>query len=193
GLAPAPLGAPPPAPAAFGAAAFGADAAAPAPAAALPAAPAPQAPTAPDHTRLTSDDAGLRALVLHQRADGSFGGSVAATSLAVLALVSHGHTAREGLFRPELRRTLGWLRTRIATALGDELAWLSLAVAALTMPHGEPAPAGLPAPAAAALEGAALGDGSVLRAKLGAALAAVPPGWRADALAGALAAAHELG
>ncbi|MCC6527355.1 MAG: VWA domain-containing protein [Polyangiaceae bacterium] len=190
GFAPGLRGAPPPAPAAFGAAAFEETADAPAPAAAKRAA---EASAAPDLARLTDDDAGLRALVLHQRADGSFDGSVAATLLAVLGLVARGHTAREGLFRPELRRTLGWLRARAASALGDELAWLSLGVAALTMPHGEPAPAGLPAAAAAALEGAALGEGSALRAKLGAALAAVPPGWRSDAVASALAAAHALG
>lgn len=148
------------------------------------AAPTHAAPAAPPSPALTADEAGLRALLLHQNADGLFGGDLGATLAAAAALVGHGHTAREGLFRAELRRTLVTLRGRAGSLSGNDRVIALLAVALLTMPHGDPAPEGLPAQIAAKLGDLSLQDLQGARVKIRAALAAAPAGWSSSTLAG---------
>ncbi|MDC3953017.1 VIT domain-containing protein [Polyangium jinanense] len=136
--------------------------------------------------RLSDDDAGLRALLLHQKADGLFDADLGATLAAVAALVGRGHTAREGLFRAELRRTTVTLRGKLAGLSSEDkhLALLALlALALLTMPHGDPAPEGLPAPIAAALAGISLADRPSAAGKIGVALGHLPSGWAEKPLA----------
>lgn len=128
-------------------------------------------------------DAGLRALLLHQKADGLFAGDIASTLAAVAALVGHGHTAREGLFRAELRRTMITLRSKIPSLSGNEQALALLALALLVMPHGDPAPDGLAADLATNLAGISLTDLSETRKKVRAVMAAAPPGWDVSPLA----------
>jgi Ca-activated chloride channel family protein len=148
-----------------------------------PSAPeAKAAPSAPSCS-FTADEAGLRALFLHQNADGLFGGDLAATLAAVAALVGRGHTSREGLFRAELRRTLLTLRGRAGGLSGNDRLLALLAVALLTMAHGDPAPEGLPAQIADDLADLSLQDLQGARAKIRAALAAAPAGWSSSALA----------
>src|SRR5208282_5590493 len=93
--------------------------------ASVPAMSAPPAPAAP---ALTDDEAGLRALLLSQGAGGLFAGDVGATLAAVAALVTRGHTHREGGFRAELRRTLGALKAKLAAG-GDAGVHAALAAA----------------------------------------------------------------
>lgn len=151
-----------------------------APAAAAASAPAAQAPAG---ITFTADDAGLRALLLNQKADGFFSTDLASTLAAVAALVGRGHTAREGLFRAELRRTMMTLRSKSPSLSGNEQAWALLALALLVMPHGDPAPDGLGAEIVALLEGISLADLAETRAKIRAALALVPAGWDSSVLA----------
>jgi hypothetical protein len=127
---------------------------------------------------LTDDEAGLRALLLRQGADGLFG-DLAATLAAVAALATRGHTAREGLFRVELRRTLATLRARLATASGDDRVYAALAVALLA---AQP-PSELPEAIAAHLAGASPADLDALRTAVRDALAVAPQGWRSAPLA----------
>ncbi len=117
---------------------------------ALPAQPARAA--APPPT-LTNDEAGLRALILLQGADGIFGGDLAVTLAAVAALVARGHSHREGLFKAELKRTLASLRKLVGTTTGDDAGRAALAIALLTRPFGEALPDGLPSSVAAILSG----------------------------------------
>ncbi|MFO0629042.1 MAG: hypothetical protein U0325_25935 [Polyangiales bacterium] len=91
-------------------------------------APPPAPTTAPD-----DDTAALRALMLSQRADGLFG-DVALTLASVAALVSRGHTHREGDFRAELKRTLATLRARGGGAGGGG----AVAARRHRAPHGAP-------------------------------------------------------
>jgi Ca-activated chloride channel family protein len=128
-------------------------------------------------------DAGLRALLLHQKADGLFAGDIASTLAAIAALVGHGHTAREGLFRAELRRTMMTLRSKIPSLSGNEQTLALLALALLVVPHGDPAPDGLAANLAANLAGLSLTDLSETRTKVRAVLALAPPGWDVSPLA----------
>ncbi|TKC98504.1 VIT domain-containing protein [Polyangium fumosum] len=152
-------------------------AAAPAPAVEMARSAPPAAP------RLTNDDAGLRALLLHQKADGLFDADLGATLAAVAALVARGHTAREGLFRAELRRTTVTLRGKLGGMSAEDKHLALLALALLTMPHGDPAPEGLPAPIAASLTGLSLTDRPGAAAKIGAALGHLPSGWADKPLA----------
>jgi hypothetical protein len=128
-------------------------------------------------------DAGLRALLLQQKADGLFGGDIASTLAAVAALVGRGHTAREGLFRAELRRTMMTLRSKIPSLSGNEQAMALLALAMLVMPHGDPAPDGLAPDLATKLEGLSLADVTETLARVRAAMAIAPPGWDVSPLA----------
>lgn len=139
---------------------------------------------APTPTFPADDAAALRALLLQQRADGTFG-DVGTTLAAVAALVSRGHTHREGDFRAELKRTLATLRGRIAGLQGDEAVWASLAVSLLVVAHGG-APEGLSGSLEAAVRGVSLGDARGLRAAVAAALAAAPGGWETHSLAAAV-------
>ena len=132
--------------------------------------PPPAPVTAPD-----DDTAALPALMLSQRADGMFG-DVASTLASVAALVSRGHTHREGDFRAELKRTLATLRGRVAGVQGDEVVWIRLAIALLAVPHGAE-PEGLDATLDALARGLALGDANALRQRVIALLDAAPAGW----------------
>ncbi len=202
GPPPPPPGGPPPVPGSFGPppgfgappvpaspAAFGPP---PAPAAMYGAPPpmAAAAPRAPEPAPLgitfTDNDAGLRALMLNQKADGLFAGEIASTLAAVAALVSRGHTAREGLFRAELRRTMMTLRSKASGLSGNDKTMALLAWAMLVMPHGDPAPDDLPSDLAGALEGVSLTDLSATRAKIRTALALLPAGWDSPLLAGGI-------
>jgi Ca-activated chloride channel family protein len=139
---------------------------------------------APTPTFPTDDAAALRALLLQQRADGTFG-DVGTTLAAVAALVSRGHTHREGDFRAELKRTLATLRGRVAGLSGDEAVWTSLAVSLLVAAHGG-APEGLSGSLEVAAQAVSLGDARSLRTAVVAALAAAPKGWDTHALAAAV-------
>jgi hypothetical protein len=150
--------------------------AAPAPARSAPA-PARSAEVAPLGISFTDDDSGLRALLLNQKADGLFSGDIASTLAAVAALVGRGHTAREGLFRAELRRTTMTLRSKIPSLSGNEQTMALLAFALLVMPHGDPAPDGLASDIATKLDGISVSDLSETRAKVRAAMAMAPAGW----------------
>lgn len=121
----------------------------------------------------SDNEAGLRALLLEQGADGLFAGDWAVTLAAVAALVSRGHTAREGQFRAELRRTLQVVRQQLPGLSGGDRHAAALTLALLTVPHGEAAPAELVATAATAVADASLHDLAALRAKTVAALAAL--------------------
>ena len=121
--------------------------------------------------------------MLHQKADGFFGGDVASTLAAVAALVGRGHTAREGLFRAELRRTTMTLRAKLPGLSANERAMALLALALLVMPHGDPEPDGLPAEWATKLEGLSLADLPQAQAKVRAVMALVPSGWDSSPLA----------
>jgi hypothetical protein len=103
-------------------------------------------------------------------------GDVASTLASVAALVSRGHTHREGDFRAELKRTLATLRGRVAGAQGDEAVWIRLAIALLAVPHGA-APEGLDATLDALARGLAFGDPNALRQRVIALLNAAPAGW----------------
>lgn len=176
-------GGPPPPPAAI----YGAP---PPPMAAMASRGAPPAaaaaPAVPLGISFNDDDAGLRALLLNQKADGLFGSDLAATLAAVAALVGRGHTSREGLFRAELRRTLMTLRSKIAGLSGNDQLLAHLTLALLLMPHGDPAPEGLAAEIAATLEGLSLADLPAARSKIRAALGLAPAGWDHDLLAAAI-------
>lgn len=177
GPPPAFAGGPPPAPAAI----YGAP---PPPMALGRAAPSPPASAAaPMAITFSDDDAGLRALLLNQKADGLFGSDLAATLAAIAALVGRGHTSREGLFRAELRRTLMTLRSKIASLSGNDQIMAKMTLALLLMPHGDPAPDGLAPEIATQLEGLSLADLPAARSKIRAALGLVPAGWDTDPLA----------
>ncbi len=147
----------------------------------LPREPAPPpaaarlAPAAPEP--LGDDEAGLRALLLRQGADGLFAGDLGATLAAVAALVTRGHTHREGLFRAELRRTVATLRQRVGALGGDDQVVAALALALLTLPGGEAAPGELPAALGALLVGLGVADLPAARGQVRAALAGAPSGW----------------
>ncbi|MDI1442933.1 VIT domain-containing protein [Polyangium sp. 6x1] len=149
----------------------------PPPGSAPPGGPPPAAP------RLSADDGGLRALLLHQKADGLFDGDLGATLAAVAALVGRGHTAREGLFRAELRRTTVTLRAKLGAMSADDKRLALLVLALLTMPHGDSAPDGLPAPIAAALAGLSLADRPGAAGKIALALGHLPSDWAQKPLA----------
>jgi hypothetical protein len=120
--------------------------------------------------------------LLNQKADGLFGGDLAATLAAVAALVGRGHTSREGLFRAELRRTLMTLRGKIAGLSGNDQRLAQMTLALLLMPHGDPAPEGLAPEITAMLEGLSLADWPAARSKIRAALGFAPAGWDNDPL-----------
>ncbi len=155
-------------------------------AAAPPSVPAPvrTAPAAAAAVgNFRDDEAGLRALLLEQRADGLFGGELAATVLALAALVSRGHSARAGSFRAELRRTGQTLQARIHTAQEDDKLLCALGLALLRMPHKEPAPAELPQAYAAVLQGHSFDDLPALSAAVQKCIAQAPTGWWQTSLA----------
>lgn len=143
----------------------------------------PSAPAKPQMPALTKDEAGLRALMLHQKADGLFDGDLAVTLVAVSALVGLGHTAREGLFRAELRRTASTLKGKLATLSGQDREFALLTLALLTMPHGDDAPEGLSPVLAGALLGISLSDLAEARSKIAVALRALPSGFAKATLA----------
>jgi hypothetical protein len=74
------------------------------------------------------DDKAIRSLIVRQKADGLFDGDLLVTLAAVAALAAHGHTARAGLFRAELARTLKTLRALAASRTGDDRAWIDAAI-----------------------------------------------------------------
>lgn len=114
--------------------------------------------------KLSDDEAGLRAIMLLQDVDGRFEGSVEVTFVAIASAVIHGHTAREGAFRSELRRTVGWLRANLATLTEPEKTLAALALSLLTVPHGEPAQPSLAADLAARIGTLSLSDLAAVRA-----------------------------
>ena len=134
----------------------------------------------------SDDEAGLRALLLQQGADGLFGGNLGATLAAVAALVSRGHTARSGGFRAELRRTVQALQARLAKAQGSEQILCALALAILRVPGGDAAPAELPAELSTSIAGTSLTDLPGLATAVRAALAKSPD-WKQSPLARAIA------
>lgn len=147
--------------------------------------PAPTVQPPPAREALPTDErAALRALMLDQRADGLFG-DIAQTLASVAALVSRGHTPREGDFRAELKRTLATLRARVDALSGEEQSWARLAVALLTVPHGAE-PEGLDAAQATAARAVRIGDTNGLQRSVIALLALAPPGWDAGARAAAI-------
>jgi hypothetical protein len=146
------------------------------------AAPVAAAPGVPVTAPLTDNEAGLRALLLRQKADGLFG-DLAATLAAIAALTSRGHTAREGLFRGELRRALATLRARLATETGDARLYAALGIALLTLQ----APPELPPEIAAHLASATVADVPALRRAVRSSLAAVPDGWRGSSVGAEIA------
>ncbi len=172
---PAAFAGPPPPPAAL----YGAP-----PPMAAPLARAPE--PAPQSVTFTDDDAGLRALMLNQKADGLFTSDIASTLAAVAALVGRGHTAREGLFRAELRRTMMTLRGKVSGLSGNDKTMALLAWAMLVMPHGDPAPDDLPSYLATALEGISLADLSAAQGRIRSALTLLPSGWDTPPLAGGI-------
>ena len=131
---------------------------------------------------LTDNESGLRALLLEQTADGLFEGGIGVTLAAVAALVSRGHTAREGLFRAELRRTLAALQAGEWPSASTERTWAELAIAMLTMPHGAEPPVGLSQELSEALAGAAILNLLDLRARIRRALLSAPAGWDSTSL-----------
>lgn len=133
----------------------------------------------------TDDEAGLRALLLSQRADGMFGaeGDLGATVAAIAALVGRGHTARTGSFRAELRRTVQALRSLLPSTSGDDKTLCALGLALLLMPNGEAAPAELPAEIAQILDGKSASDGAALAPAVRAAVGRAPAAIKASALA----------
>jgi Ca-activated chloride channel family protein len=145
------------------------------PAMAMPSAPAPAlAPASGLGTGAAppmGEEAMLRALFLRQDAAGLFDGEIGVTLAAVAALASRGHTAREGLFRAELRRTLRALRALLAQGSADDRVRAALGVALVTLGHVPE----LPAAIAVHIEGASTADLPGLRAAVRAALTAAPP------------------
>lgn len=137
-------------------------------------------------TRFTDDEAGLRALLLEQGAEGLFGGDVGTTLVAVAALVGRGHTARSGSFRGELRRTMQALKSRLGSLTGAEQALAALALAMLRIGSGEELPKELPTELGAILDGASLADAAALRSLLRSALDKAPA-WKRSSLAQAIA------
>ena len=136
--------------------------------------------------RFSDDEAGLRALLLQQGADGLFAGDLGATLAAVAALVSRGHTARSGSFRAELRRTVQALQARLVKAQGTEQVLCALALAVLRVPGGDAAPPELPSELSASLTGASLTDLPGLAKAVRTALAKAPD-WKQSPLARAIA------
>jgi hypothetical protein len=155
------------------------------------AAPAPAKAAPPAPPTLTDDEAGLRALLLSQGAGGLFAGDVGVTLAAVAALVTRGHTHREGGFRSELRRTLGALKGKLG-AEGDAGVHAALAAAILMVAVGEEPPAELPEPLRTALAGLSMSDLPAARQTVRAALGAAPASWRSQALAGEIARVFQL-
>lgn len=162
----------------------------------VPAAPAMSAPPVMESVaaaeapasaspRFTDDEAGLRALLLQQGADGLFDGDVGTTLIAVAALVGRGHTARSGSFRAELRRTVQSLKSRLGSLTGTDRALVALALAMLRIGSGEPPPSELPTELAAPLDSASLTDAAGLRAALRSALDKAPA-WKRSSLAQAI-------
>lgn len=156
---------------------------APAPSSLTPLAPAAVRPSSPPGLSLSDNDAGLRALLLRQRVDGLFDGDLGVTLAAVAALVSRGHTAREGVFRAELRRTLHALRTKLLLVTGAERTWAALALALLVIPNGDPVPAELPTGVASLLAGFSLADLKAARLTVLKSLTRAPDGWAANPVA----------
>jgi Ca-activated chloride channel family protein len=181
---PAPQGMP-------GPGAYGAPPPPPARMAAPAAAPAPAKAAPPPQPAYTDDEAGLRALLLSQGAGGLFAGDVGVTLAAVAALVTRGHTHREGGFRSELRRTLGALKGKLAAG-GDAGVHAALAAAILLIAAGEEPPAELPDPLKAALTGLSTSDLPAARQAVRAALLAAPASWRSHVLAGEIARVFQL-
>ncbi|MEZ4392250.1 MAG: VWA domain-containing protein [Polyangiales bacterium] len=144
--------------------------------------PAP-APAAPRADSPADDASALRALLLAQGADGLFG-DLGGTLAAVAALVSRGHTPREGDFRAELKRTAATLRARLPGLAGDEATWAAVALALLTAPHGG-AVVGLAEDLERLARAVRLGDPNALRRSVIALVEAAPLGWDRSAQAGA--------
>jgi len=138
--------------------------------------PSPQGAGAREESPV-DEGAALRGLLLDQRADGLFG-DVANTLAAVAALVSRGHTPREGGYRAELKRTLATLRARLPSLSGDEAVWARVAVALLTAPHGAE-PEGLAPALDVAARALATNEPNTLRARVIALLDLAPAGWDA--------------
>lgn len=159
-------------------------------AAAMPAVPGTQsiaASGAPGSAppRFTDDEAGLRALLLQQGAEGLFDGDVGTTLVAVAALVGRGHTARSGSFRAELRRTVQALKSRIGALTGAERSLVALGLAMLRIGSGEELPSELPVELGAILGGASLSDVPALRSALRSALDKAPA-WKRSSIAQAI-------
>lgn len=114
---------------------------------------------------------------------------MAATVLAIAALVSRGHTARAGSFRAELRRTAQTLASRLATVTGDERAQCALALALLRVAHGEAAPPELDAELAKILDGQSLTELPQLAAAIRNLLGRTPATWWVSPLARAIGSA----
>lgn len=91
--------------------------------------------------RFTDDMAGLRHLVLLQGASGLWA-DCGATLMAVLALVGRGHTARQGDFRGELRKTeIALAKLMAQNGLpADQMLLVCAALAILRRADGVPAP-----------------------------------------------------
>ncbi len=144
--------------------------------------PAPSAPRPQVHDPApepaVDEVTSLRGLLLTQGADGMFG-SVGETLAAVGALVSAGHTHREGDYRAELKRTLATLRGRLVTLHGDEAVWARVAIALLTVPHGIE-PVELDPALEAAVRRVDLHETRALREEVIAVVTLCPPGWDAS-------------
>lgn len=87
-------------------------------------APAPRREQVKSHPR-TTDPAGT--LARSQGADGSYGGDVARTVAALVALVVLGHTRRTGLRRRTVLKAAKWLQGRSESLAVQALAWLAAA------------------------------------------------------------------
>jgi hypothetical protein len=130
--------------------------------------------------------------MLSQGVDGLFGADLGTTLAAVAALVARGYTHREGLFRAELRRTVGTLKSRLPSLSGDTRTFAALALALLAVAAGEAAPQELPPAIASTLASLSTADLLAARAVVRAALAAAPAGWRSPGLANEIAVAFLL-
>lgn len=152
----------------------------------------PPPPPPPRSPALAAGEAGLRDLMLRQSAFGLFDGDLAITLAAVAVFVTRGHTHREGLFRAELRRTIGALKAQLGTATGDERVFAALALAMLTMAAGEAAPPELSDELTATLAGLAYGDSATAKQAIKAALALVPTSFGNEAAVAELLDAFQL-
>jgi Ca-activated chloride channel family protein len=97
----------------------------------MPAAPVDasyQQPAAPTLSTSQRAEAGLRYLARTQQVNGSWNDDLIATSLALAAFVSGGHSDKQGAFRAQLSRTLRWLQAQNPSDLN---AWVLAALGKL--------------------------------------------------------------